>query len=177
MKTGLPTLPIILQVERTDPIISPYPLLPWTDGCAPRNLTCTRVTMNIEQLAADLPNGFHDALLRTFSSDPEKRSAEFVLDIWVGDLYSPIESERERKRPALLELLGVAYLVAEEPAPGRLETTGLPVQIDACGPDDNSEMAHQVPTGGFAGRFFVTEWNAFIHFAARDARLSWLEVN
>jgi len=133
--------------------------------------------MDIEQLAADLPNGLHDARLRTFWFDSEKRSAGFVLEVWVGDLHSPVEAERERRRPALLELRDVAYLVAEEPHPGLLETNGLAVQIDVCGPDENPHLMHQVPSGGFAGRFFVTEWNAFIHFAARDARLNWLEVN
>jgi hypothetical protein len=39
------------------------------------------------------------------------------------------------------------------------------------------DLARQVPQGGFAGRFFITEWNAFIHFAALEARLTWLEVN
>lgn len=133
--------------------------------------------MNIEQLAAELPNGFHDALLRTFSSDPARRRAEFILDVWVGDLHSPVESERERRRPALLELLELAYLITDEPEPRFPETWAARVQIDACGPDGNLDLARQVPAGGFAGRFFVTEWNAFIHFAAREARLTWLEVN
>jgi hypothetical protein len=133
--------------------------------------------VNIEQLEAELPNGFHDALLRTVSSDPTKRRAELVLDVWVGDLHSSVEAERERRRPALLELLDLAYLVTDEPDPRYPPTTGSRVQIDACGPDDNPELARQVPAGGFAGRFFVTEWNAFIHFAAGEARLTWLEVN
>jgi hypothetical protein len=133
--------------------------------------------VNIEQLEADLPNGLHDAFLRTFSSDPAKGRAEFVLDVWVGDLHSSLDSERERRRPALLELLELAYLVTDEPDPRYPVTKGSRVQIDACGPDDNAELARQVPVGGFAGRFFVTEWNAFIHFAAREARLTWLEVN
>jgi len=135
------------------------------------------VAVNIEQLEAELPNGFHDALLRSFSSDPAKRRAEFVLDVWVGDLHSSLESERECRRPALLELLELAYLVTDEPDPRHAASKGARVQIDACGPDDNAELARQVPAGGFAGRFFVTEWNAFIHFAAREARLTWLEVN
>ena len=133
--------------------------------------------MNIEQLEAELPNGFHDTLLRTFSSDPAERRAEFVLDVWVGDLHSSLESERECRRPALLELLELAYLVVDEPDPRYPVTKGSPVQIDACNPDDNAELAGQVPVGGFAGRFFVAEWNAFIHFSAREARLTWLEVN
>ena len=52
-----------------------------------------------------------------------------------------------------------------------------PLQIDACDADDDPERCRQVPQGGFAGRFFVAEWNAFIHFAALDARLIWLDVN
>jgi len=133
--------------------------------------------VNIEQLEAGLPNGFHDALLRTYSSESAERRAEFVLDIWVGDLHSDLEADRERRRPALLELLGLVYLVVEDPDPRYPVTEGSPVQIDACGADDNSELARQVPAEGFAGRFFVTEWNAFIHFSAREARLTWLGVN
>jgi hypothetical protein len=133
--------------------------------------------MTIEQLEAELPNGLHDALLRSLSSDPTKRRAELVLDVWIGDLHSSEESERELRRPALLELLEVAYLITDEPDPRYPATKGAPVQIDVCGPDDDAELARQVPAGGFAGRFFVTEWNAFIHFAAREARLTWLEVN
>ena len=133
--------------------------------------------MNIEELAAELPNGLHDALLRSYSSDPDERRAEFVVDVWIGDLHSDVTSERERRRPARLDLLGLAYLVVEDPDPGYSATSASPVQIDSYDADDNPDLARQVPEGGFAGRFFVTEWNAFIHFAALEARLTWLAVN
>ena len=133
--------------------------------------------VNIDDLEAGLPNGFHDTLLRTFSSDPAERRAEFVIDVWMGDLHSTVTSERERRRPARLELLGLSYLVIDDLDPRYPNTNVAPVQIDACAPDDNAELARQVPPGGFAGRFFVTEWNGFIHFAAVEARLTWLEVN
>jgi hypothetical protein len=133
--------------------------------------------VNIEELEADLPNGLHDAVLREFSSDPAERRAEFILDVWMGDLHSAVISERERRRPARLELLGLAYLVPDDPDRRHPVMVGSPVQIDACGADDNADLARRVPPGGFAGRFFVTEWNAFIHFAALEARLIWLEVN
>ena len=134
--------------------------------------------MNIEDLAADLPNGLHDALLRAFSSDEVERRAEFILDVWIGDLHSTVPAERERRRPARLELLGLSYLVVDNPDPPHaIMTERAPVQIDACGADDNADLARQVPAGGFAGRFFVTEWNTSIHFAALEARLTWLGVN
>jgi hypothetical protein len=135
------------------------------------------VNVNIEELEADLPNGLHDALLRTFSSDVVERRAEFVLDVWVGDLHSATTAERERRCPARLELFGLAYLVVDRLDRGTALGTGSPVQIDACAADEDADLARQVPEGGFAGRFFVTEWNGFIHFAALEARLTWLAVN
>jgi len=133
--------------------------------------------MNLDQLEADLPHGFHDSLLRTFSSDLAARRAEFVLDVWVGDLRSDVTAERERYRPARLELLGLGYLVVDDRDPQDMSFDLSPVQIDACGADADPERARQVPAGGFAGRFFVTEWNGFIHFAALEARLTWLGTN
>ena len=53
------------------------------------------------------------------------------------------------------------------------EIGAIPIQGDMGDP----ERARQVPAGGFAGRFFVTEWNASIHFAALEARLTWLGAN
>jgi len=133
--------------------------------------------VNLDELQTGLPNGLHDAILRTFSTDPNEGRAEFILDVWLGDLHSADPKERERYRPARLELVGLAYLVVEDPDPRSHANAESPVQIDACGPDDDEARASQLPPGGFAGRFFVTEWNAFIHFAALDARLTWIDVN
>lgn len=133
--------------------------------------------MNIEDLEANLPNGLHDALLREFSTDRADRRAEFILDVWLGDLHSSETAERERYRPARLELLGLAYLIADDCDPRYPAGDGLAVRIDICAADDDAERSRQVPAGGFAGRFFVTEWNAFIHFAALDARLTWIGTN
>jgi hypothetical protein len=138
----------------------------------------TRVAnVNIEELEEELPNGLHDALLRTFSSSPSERRAEFLVEVWVGDLHSSVLSERERRRSARLELLGLTYLIVDDVARGDVLGTGPPVQISACAADENADLARQVPEGGFAARFFVTEWNAFIHFAAAEARLTWLAAN
>jgi hypothetical protein len=133
--------------------------------------------VNIDELEAGLPNGLHDALLRTLSTDRGEGRAEFILDIWLGDLHSSVTAERERYRPARLELLGLAYLVLDDRDPRYAAVDGDLLRIDACAADDDPERSRLVPSGGFAGRFFVTEWNAFIHFAALDARLTWMEVS
>jgi hypothetical protein len=133
--------------------------------------------MNLDDLADELPNGFHDALLRAYSSDPAAQRAEFLLDVWIGDLHSDRSKERERRCRARLEFLGLAYLIVDSSDPRYPATNESPLQIDACTADDNPDLARAVPPGGFAGRFFVTEWNAFIHFAALEARLTWLGAN
>jgi len=133
--------------------------------------------VNIDELEAGLPNGLHDALLRTYWSDVPEQRAEFILDVWLGDLHSAVTAERERYRAARLELLGLAYLEVDAHHPTYPVGDGAPVRIDACGADDDPQRLPQVPQGGFAGRFFVTEWNAFIHFAARDARLTWIDAS
>jgi hypothetical protein len=133
--------------------------------------------VNLDELESDLPNGLHDSRMRTFSSNPAQRRAEFVLEVWVGDLHRSAELEREPYRAARLELLGLAYLVVDDPDPRYATADFERVQIDSCGPDDDPDRTRQVPVGGFAGRFFVTEWNAFIHFAALEARLTWIETN
>lgn len=133
--------------------------------------------MHLQELEEGLPNGLHDSRLRTFSSDPSAERAEFILDVWLGDLGSGVPAERERYRPARLELLGLSYLIVDAPDPRYPVSDDTPVQIDACAADDDPERSRRVPAGGFAGRFFVTEWNAFIHFAALDARLTWIAAN
>ena len=125
--------------------------------------------MNIEELEEALPNGLHDAMLRTFSENRADRRAEFILDVWLGDLRSSVIGERERYRPARLELVELAYLVLDDSDPRYPAGDGSPLRIDACAADDDPQRSQQVPDGGFAGRFFVTEWNAFIHFAALAA--------
>lgn len=133
--------------------------------------------MTIDELEAELPNGLHDALLRSYSEDKVAQRAEFVIDVWLGDLHSSVPSERECRRTARLELLGLAYLVVDDPDPRYPITTGAPVQIDSCAPDESLQLTPPIPERGFAGRFFVTEWNAFIHFAACEAQLTWVAAN
>jgi len=151
--------------------------------------------VTIDDLAEQLPNGFHDALLRTFSEvaddqatagpvlaegvsrRPRQRRAELVLDVWVGDLHSHVQADRERYSPARLDLLGLAYLTVDAADPRYPSRDLSPVRVGLCGADADPALLRQVPAGGFSGRFYVEDWNAFIHFAALDARLTWIGTN
>src|SRR4051812_9942322 len=87
---------------------------------------------SIDDIEAGLPNGLHDSRLHTFSSAGADRRAEFVLDVWVGDLHSTVQKERERYRRARLELLGLGYLIVEDPDPRYGPAEKSPVQCDIC---------------------------------------------
>jgi hypothetical protein len=90
---------------------------------------------SLGEIAATLPNGFHDAEVRSCSLDFQERTASFELNVWVGNMEASPE-ERELYRPA-------------HPLVGAL------------------------PKNSFAARFFVSNWNAFIHFAGREVHLAW----
>ena len=129
--------------------------------------------MKLEDLAADLPNGFHDSEIQAVSMNFSERTVEFILDVWVGSM-ADAPAEREQYRKARLQFLGVEYCAVDPPDPRYPYREPGPITVDLTKPSD--EMANTLahPPSGFAGRFFVDEWNAFIHFAATDARMNWL---
>ena len=49
--------------------------------------------------------------------------------------------------------------------------------IDGCDMSKNlsAELMNSLPTGAFFRSLWVNEWNAFIHIAARNAELIWLD--
>jgi hypothetical protein len=87
----------------------------------------------------------------------------------------PAGPEREKYRRGRLELVGLEYLAIEPPDPRYPYRQCGPIDIDLCQADDELAGPRPHAEGGFAGRMFVSDWNAFIHFAAMDARLHWLE--
>jgi hypothetical protein len=132
--------------------------------------------VTIEDLAATLPNGFHDARVHVVSVDFSARAAELTLDVWVGAIDRPPGPEREKYRKARLNLIGLEYLAFEPPDPRYRYREAGPIKVDLCDPDDAVAESRPCVQTGFAGRLFVSDWNSFIHFAAADARLDWLET-
>lgn len=133
--------------------------------------------MTLDELAASIPNGFHDACLSTISIDYTKREVQLILDIWVADDVERPE-EIETYRVAEVTLTGLAYWVSEPPDARSLFLEPGALWIDS-GPLDTLERKDSLhlpptPAGAFANWIFVRDWNAFIYVAAEDARLEWL---
>lgn len=109
------------------------------------------------------------------SIDFTARKAVFTLSVWVGSMLNPPGPEREKYRKGRLTLVGLEYLAIEPPQPDYPYGEGGSIRIDLDDPDDAVAGSRPHAKQGFAGRFFVSEWNSFIHFAAEDATLEWLE--
>lgn len=130
--------------------------------------------MRIEELERSLPNGFHDAVLHSFSTAPERQVAEFVIDLSIGSPGDP-SFRRDAYRSARLLLTGVSYLAIDPPGPGASIGGSRASMFDLVEADPAVSAQTPGPVGGFSARFFVADWNAFIHFAAADAVLTWAD--
>jgi hypothetical protein len=86
--------------------------------------------MTLDDLAASLPNGFHDAKLKAVSIDYVNRRASLDLHIWIGDLDAAADSEREKYRPAQVKLSGLIFWVSEPPCAGYPYDIGRELRID-----------------------------------------------
>jgi hypothetical protein len=115
-----------------------------------------------------LPNGLHDAKLRSFRLDLQRRRLAMELDVWVDD---PAESNfQERYRRALLELVVAGQFVVEAADIRYPFQEARSVRIDLSIEREASESSPE------RARFFVNEWNSFITVEDRGALLTWLDL-
>ena len=131
--------------------------------------------MTLEELEETLPNGLHDAEVKRIAADYELRTVTVELAVWVGDMNGP-PKRRETPRDARIDISGLCFLVIEPPDPKYpFQHSGL--KIDGCDRSKNlkQELLSALPADTFFRSLWVNEWNAFIHLAARDAKISWME--
>src|SRR5215831_10822224 len=99
--------------------------------------------MTLTDIAAQLPNGFHDAFLRTLTVDYALAKATMAVRICVGDVNSTIEAAREAYRAATLTLTGLQWCVIERPN-GASKATEDGLWIDA-GPLNDLKQKPNLP--------------------------------
>ena len=132
--------------------------------------------MTLEEAAASLPNGFHDAYIKGISTDYVTGTASFDLEIWVGDDSAEKEEEREVYRPARLTFSDLLFCVIEPPDPHYPYYEKKPLWVDG-GPWNSAPISTSIqlpsalPENSFVYSFFVNNWNSFIYVAAMAARL------
>jgi len=90
-----------------------------------------------------------------------------------SDLEAATPDDRERYRTALLLVSGLAFCQLDAPDPTYPYQDAAPIRVDLSEADRTVPAIRALPSGVFAARFYVSNWNAFIHVAGRDAQLSW----
>ena len=127
--------------------------------------------MTFQEVAASLPNGFHDAELHGFGMDYVHRRLQFDLFVWIGDMDA--SGGRELYRPARVTLDDVAFLVIEPPDSGYPWLDAGPIRIDAGEgqPRQSSSALPNVPRSASISWMYLGELNRFLFFAAANAAL------
>jgi hypothetical protein len=134
--------------------------------------------MTFEELDQALPNGFHDAKIEKIAVDYAQRSATITMHLLVG---TPDSVDQDEYRHAILDISGLCYYAIDPPDPTYpFMRSGSPVNV-AGYPEDPEKfpvldsLLPVMPTGVTCYRFFVHHWNSFIHIAAKDVQVSWVE--
>lgn len=131
--------------------------------------------MTFEELDERFPNGFDDARLGLLSVNYADRSILLQLSLGTNSPEGPNSQEYTRANLILREFY---YVSVEPPDADRfLNARRSMITIDGLPEDANNFplftlIRQSVPAGGFFCRFFVHDWNAFMHLAAKDAEFS-----
>jgi hypothetical protein len=134
--------------------------------------------MTLDDLAASLPNGFHDSALKVVVIDYVNREAKLSLEIWMADCDAASAADREAYRQAEVSLSGLVFWVCEPLSAGYPYDGKGEVTIDIGSVETltrpPSPTLPSTPVGCFVNWIYVRAWNAFIYVAAHDAKLTWL---
>jgi hypothetical protein len=137
-------------------------------------------SMTFEEVEASLPNGFHDAFLRSIFVDYVERRARMEMEVWVAGMNTDSRDQREAYRRGRLQFSGVLLFSAEVPNQEFLPegTNGLRVDVAPAGYDQFAKHGwsdEPLPEGAFLRSFYFTdEADSFMHIAAQDASWTWL---
>ncbi len=136
--------------------------------------------MNPEELGRTLPNGFHDAVFKTFKVDYVSRELVIECDILIGDAGGGSYEIREGYAQGTLTLSGLQFLVIEPPdSRYSFEEGALELTSNGCveGQEFKSTAPKLpiVPEEAFVHWFFVSNWNSLIFVSALEANFTWKE--
>lgn len=135
--------------------------------------------MTLEDLDETLPNGLHDALIKSLTHDYENATVKLAVEILVG-LPDDAPADRSRYRDAEIVFSRVLFCSVELPDneriighPGsiwfkfwRREPGVLPEKIEKSLPPD-----------ALCYSLYILEWESQIHIAAGDMSFTWLDPN
>ena len=134
--------------------------------------------MTFEELDQRFPNGFDDAEIVAVRVNYANHTAILELNLRGNPPESPNSQEYTR---ANLEARGLYYLSIEPPDDDHaFAVRQAKITVDGLVEDPRDfplfeRLRPTLPEGAFCCRFYVHDWNSFIHIAAAEAHFSWVE--
>lgn len=132
--------------------------------------------MTFEELEEKLPNGFHDAEIRTINIDFLNRSIVVGMNLHAS---MPGDLDPERYRPGTLRVVS-PYLFFIEPPDSRyhfvpngrpLNATGNSVKVGKDAAVDH--LLPVLPPNATVYLFFLDDWNSCLYLAGASVEFSW----
>ena len=137
------------------------------------SLDITRfIAMTLKDLEDTLPNGLHDAEVRSIHVDYQRRRLTLDVDVWVGTMDDPPE-QREAYKNGQLDISGLIFLVMEPPCAGYRVSSEITIDSVDEEKSVSRELSRSVPAGAFCHSFFVFEWNTCMYFAGTNVEMIW----
>jgi hypothetical protein len=131
--------------------------------------------MTFEQLEEELPNGLHDAQIRSFARNFENGTLTVDVRIHIGLREGPPE-KREEYRNGFITFTGVELFVIESPdassaflAPGSVSFSVSQGELDLLSVDIIKKLTQGIDIYSL----FILDWYSNIHIAASDMSFGW----
>lgn len=133
--------------------------------------------MTFEELDERFANGMDSARIREIIVDYARHELTLKMRIRGN---SPDGPNRDDYREAVLKVMGLHYISID--APDDFDHLSYrnreEIIVDGLPEDPNTFALYEqfgpaLQAGAFSCRFFVHDWNSFIHIAGRDARFDW----
>jgi len=134
--------------------------------------------MTFEKLEMELPNGFHDAKIKSISLDYVSRTAKLKMNLLVG-VGAPEDRNAAVYRPGTTSVHGLLLFWVEPPDPKyNFLPDGSPLNVDgdSVRNGQNAEVDRLLPSlpqSAIVYRFFLEEWNSFLYLAGDSVEFSW----
>jgi hypothetical protein len=137
------------------------------------------IAMTLDQMFERFPNGLDDTEITNLTIDYKNRTATLLLNLRANPPDGPHRDEYSR---AVLTVRGFYYFSIDPPDDEHLSTNRSKITMDAHEEDPLkfplfAHVKSKLPADAFCSRFYVHQWNSFIHVAAPIAELELAEAN
>lgn len=131
--------------------------------------------MTLEEIEKDLPNGLHDAKLRSLMHNYDSGTLILHIEVLTGLPENSI-SERSTYRDALISFSDVLLCYVEQPENERIIGVRGSVSFQFWRTESGtfpSNFTDRFPAGALLYTLYIHEWESSIHIVAGDVNYSW----